>query len=116
MADINLEMLIAQKKAETEKARKKAKSISDAIDDRGQVKIWLIAEKRWKKVWPVDAMDILKSGSANLDGPPPEREPEPEPESESEPESEPETTVPTPVESPKAGRLGRKPRQTEQQE
>ena len=69
MVDINVDVMLAQKNGAMEAARRSARPISEAIDERGKVSLWLIAQKRWIKVWPVDAMDILRSGTANLDGP-----------------------------------------------
>jgi len=69
MADITMEKLLAEKKQANQQAMNEAISIRNAIDENGKVKIWLIAEKKWVKVWPIDAMGILKSGSANLTGP-----------------------------------------------
>ena len=81
MADINILNLVAQKKQASEQAVRAAAPVRGATDERGKVNLWLISQKRWAKFWPVDAMDILKSGTANLDGPEPEPEivPEPEP-------------------------------------
>jgi hypothetical protein len=91
MADINVAALLAQKKIEMEEARRSVRPITEAIDERGQVRIWMIAEKRWIKRWPVDAVEILKSGTANLTGPEEEieqqqtQEPEPQIKQPSEP-------------------------------
>ena len=69
VTDITVSRLLDGKKQANELAQNSAMPIRNAIDDNGKVKIWLIAEKRWVKVWPVDAMEIMKSGSANLTGP-----------------------------------------------
>ncbi|HUS74281.1 MAG TPA: hypothetical protein VMY06_14570 [Sedimentisphaerales bacterium] len=79
MVDINVDVMLAQKNGAMEAARKSARPITEAIDERGKVSLWLISQKKWVRFWPVDAMDILRSGTANLDGPKPEPEPEPEP-------------------------------------
>ena len=78
MVDINVDVMLAQKKGAMEVARRSARPIAEAVDDRGKVSLWLIAQKKWVRFWPVDAVDILKSGTANLDGPEPEPDPEPE--------------------------------------
>ena len=78
MVDINVDVMLAQKKGAMEAARRSARPIAEAVDERGKVSLWLIAQKKWVRFWPVDAVDILKSGTANLDGPEPEPDPEPE--------------------------------------
>jgi hypothetical protein len=50
-------------------AMQEAMPIRNALDDHGEIKIWLVAEKKWVNVWPVDAMEIMKIGGANLEGP-----------------------------------------------
>lgn len=85
MADINILNLVAQKKQASEQAVRAAAPVRGATDERGKVSLWLISQKKWAKFWPVDAMDILKSGTANLDGPEPEIVSEPEPEPKPEP-------------------------------
>ena len=100
----NTAALLAQKNQAKLLAVQSADPIRNRIDERGRVKIWLIGEARWVSVWPVDAMDILKSGTANLDGPVPDADPqvstEPEPESE----------LAAPAESPKPNKPARKPK------
>jgi len=99
MVDINVDVMLAQKKGAMEAARRSARPIAEAVDERGKVSLWLIAQKKWVRFWPVDAVDILKSGTANLDGPEPEPEPEPVPEPEPEPKPEPKPK-PEPVFEP----------------
>ena len=72
--DINVLNLVAQKKQASEQAVMAAAPVRGAIDERGKVSLWLISQKKWAKFWPVDATDILKSGTANLTGPEPEEE------------------------------------------
>jgi len=69
MTDINVQNLLTEKKQAQEPAVRAASPIANATDERGRVKLWVISKKKWVKFWPVDAMDVLKSGTANLDGP-----------------------------------------------
>ena len=98
--NINVLNLVAQKKQANEQAVMAAAPVSGAIDERGKVSLWLISQKKWAKFWPVDAMDILKSGTANLTGPEEEiKEVEAENNQEPEPDEDKEKA------NPKTGKL-----------
>lgn len=69
VTDKNVLDKLAEKKRANEQAQNVAMPIRNMIDDHGKVKVWLVTEKKWVKVWPIDAMEIMKSGGANLTGP-----------------------------------------------
>ena len=70
-ADFNHQL--AEKQIAKEKAQTAAGPIRGATDERGKVNVYLINEKKWKKLWPIDAMDMMRAGAANLEGPEPEQ-------------------------------------------
>jgi len=72
----------AQLEAKRE-AQKAAMPISERINDRGKLRVWLVHENKFADKWPVDAMELLNRDDATLDRPDASPEPEPAPKIES---------------------------------
>ena len=85
--DYQAQIKLAEKQAAKAKEQKEARTISQAIDPDGKIRVWHVGEQKYKKLWPIDARQLIQSGYGFLEQPEPEPEPEPETHVEGELES-----------------------------